>query len=98
MPDMPEQGSPTDVDNHPSNNMPTPTESYWGESLANRLTGRTTGERAFYNQTRAGLYNSDTPPDEASPIGGLGQSLKSRRESQAYESQAISAAVPRRKN
>lgn len=57
--------------------------------------GRDHGQRAFYNQTRAGLYNSDTAPPDANPYGGIGSSLNTRRALQGYEAQAIEDAILR---
>jgi len=70
-----------------------------GEKIARYLNGgRDFGQRAFYNQTRAGLWNPNAPPDEASPMGGLGQSLKTRRLSNMIDAVKISKEVPRRKD
>jgi hypothetical protein len=55
--------------------------------------GRNRGQRAFYNQTRAGLHNSATAPDEGYTYGGLGHGLNTRRALQSYEAQDIERAV-----
>lgn len=61
------------------------------EQAVTWMTGRTRANRAFYNETRAGLLNPNAPPDEASPMGGLGRSLKSRRQEQMMEAERIDA-------
>jgi len=69
-----------------------------GEKIARYLNGgRDLGQRAFYNQTRAGLWNPNAPPDDAYPMGGLSPSLKERRLSNMIDAVNISDAVPRRK-
>lgn len=69
-----------------------------GEKIARYLNGgRDEGQRAFYNQTRAGLWNPNAPPDDAYPMGGLGRSLKERRSENMRDAVNISDAVPRGK-
>jgi hypothetical protein len=99
MDDIP-QGTPMDVRDHPADTGHTATEHHEGtqvgigENIARFMnSGRDLGQRVFYNETRAGLLNPNTPPDEASPMGGLGRSMKSRRESQGYQSSSISRSV-----
>lgn len=65
------------------------------DDAATWLSGRTLPQRRFYNETRSGLFNTATPPDEAYPYGGLGRSLKEKRTSNMYEASEISDAVPR---
>ena len=55
--------------------------------------GRDQGQRAFYNQTRAGLYNSATAPNDGSTYGGIGNGLNTRRALQGYDAMNISRAV-----
>lgn len=59
--------------------------------------GRDQGQRAFYNQTRAGLFNSETSPEHGSTYGGLGHGLDTRRQLQAYEALDIADKVRGRK-
>lgn len=51
--------------------------------------GRDRGQRALYNDTRAGLWNSATAPDEGSTYGGLGAGLNERRRHDMFEAQSI---------
>jgi hypothetical protein len=55
--------------------------------------GRDHGQRALYNQTRAGLYNSATAPNDGSTYGGVGNGLNTRRALQGYDALDISRAV-----
>lgn len=66
------------------------------DNAATAMTGRTRGQREFYNSTRAGLLNSSTAPEEGSTYGGIGESLGARKRSQGYDAQSISDAVPRK--
>ncbi len=55
--------------------------------------GRDFAQRKFYNETRAGLNNPATAPDEGSTYGGIGSGLNARRARQGYEAQAIEDAI-----
>lgn len=55
--------------------------------------GRDFAQRAFYNQTRAGLYNSATAPEDGSTYGGIGNGLAARRRLNALDAEIISRAL-----
>lgn len=60
------------------------------ENISRALNGgRDAGQRALYNQTRAGLWNSETDHEESGAYGGLGSGLKARRQSDMSDAQAI---------
>lgn len=91
-------GKEMDVRDHPDNTDHNSNLSF-GERVSRFLSGgRDLGQRAFYNATRAGLLNPNTPPDDASPMGGLGTSLKNRRIDQAYQSQEIENLFRKKSN
>lgn len=52
--------------------------------------GRDFAQRKFYNDTRAGLLNSNTAPEEGSTYGGIGRGLRERRQSDMLDAEAIS--------
>lgn len=65
-----------------------------GERIARAMhEGRNHGQRAFYNQTRAGLYRSETAPNEGYTYGGLGHGLDTRRRLQMMDAQDIEDKV-----
>ena len=67
-----------------------------GERLARVMSGgRALPDRKFYEVTRAGLFNTDTPPDDAYPYGGLGRSFNQRRASNGMDALSISDAFGR---
>lgn len=55
--------------------------------------GRDLARRKFYNETRAGLLNSETAPEHGSTYGGVGHGLDTRRRLQMYEAENIARAV-----
>lgn len=65
-----------------------------GETIARFMSGgRDQGQRALYNATRAGAYNSATVPDEAGAYGGLLPSLKTQRTNSMGEAQGIADRI-----
>jgi hypothetical protein len=74
-----------------------PDLSYNDTSMAGRLakymTGRDFAQRAFYNDTRAGLANPAMAPEVGSPYGGLGFGLADRRQADMNQAQIIDYAV-----
>ena len=55
--------------------------------------GRDLARRKFYNETRAGLLNSETAPERGHTYGGTGLDLDTRRRLQMYEAQDIARRV-----
>lgn len=67
-------------------------------SLSERISrivnsGRDQGHRAFYNETRAGLWNPNTAPEHGSSYGGAGLDLDTRRQLQMHDAQGIEDKV-----
>lgn len=66
----------------------------WAERISQLVSnGRDRGHRAFYNDTRAGLLNSATAPNDGSTYGGIGQGLNARRSMQMLDAQDIADKV-----
>lgn len=65
-----------------------------GERVARAVSGgRNFGERALYNDTRAGLLNSNTASEDGPTYGGIGRGLRDRRNSDMLDAEMISRKV-----
>lgn len=77
-------------------NGPSYDDNSWAEWVARLMSGgRDMGQRAFYNDTRAGLLNPATAPEQGSTLGGLGLGLADRRALDMGEAQRVADQVRR---